>query len=397
MESKSTEDLIKSEVHQAIKLLSKTIKIIKTFLVLKYTKKINIIKEKLEILESNDAMVLKDKLEHEQKLLSDTKSINHQLLSVLIVKNKIPFGSDPNYNPMVLSHQEELSMIDRQIIDTILKDRRLQDNITTLQLKITTDIENNNKKRLMNENKKHHTSSKIDCSKAMFLDDLDEQAAVDASEASMDSSTQNDRDLRKLNKSLRNQENRRLNKMKRESDSDATNVDATSRYHQYDRTDSRYHQYDRTDSNGRDGTDYFPDKKRRKSLDNDPSLSMYRPIDQRLPLRDGSVARSSQRSTCSGSKDNIGTRLKKHEPKKNKSFGGRSTVKKIGSISSSASGDVDSSLDLVKAAAFGKEWQKTGVHPSWAAKQHSKQLTISSVTGKNGSIQSTGKKIIFDD
>jgi len=373
--SKSTEDLIKSEVHQGIKLLSKTIKIIKTFLVLKYTKKINSLKEKIEQ-DSND-LEWKAKLEHELKLLSDAKSINHQLVSVLIVKNKIPFGSDPHYNPMVLSHQEELSTIDRRMIDAIINDRRLQDNISTLQKKITSAIENNNKKRLMNENKKHPTSSKIDCSKAMFVDDLDERAAENGSGASMDNSSQNDRDLRKLNKSLRNQENRRLNKLKRESDG----------------------QYDESSGGGEGFT--YPTTKRRRPNDNDPSLSMYRPLDQRLPSSDssGGATSSNKRSMRNDSKHG-NERLKKNEPNKSKGQqstvnGGRSMVRNKGSTDSSA--DAGTSLDLVKAAAFGKEWQKTGVHPSWAAKQHSKQLTINSGNGKSGSIQSTGKKIIFDD
>jgi hypothetical protein len=373
--SKSTEDLIKSEVHQGIKLLSKTIKIIKTFLVLKYTKKINSLKEKIE--QDSNNLVWKAKLEHELKLLSDAKSINHQLVSVLIVKNKIPFGSDPHYNPMVLSHQEELSTIDRRMIDAIINDRRLQDSIRTLQIKITSAIENNNKKRLMNENKKHPTSSKIDCSKAMFVDDLDERAAENGSGASMDNSSQNDRDLRKLNKSLRNQENRRLNKLKRESDGP----------------------YDESSGVGEGLT--YPNTKRRRPNDNDPSLSMYRPLDQRLPSSDssGGATTSNKRSMRNDGK-NSNERLKKNEPNKSKGQqsivnGGRSMVRNKGSTGSSA--DADSSLDLVKAAAFGKEWQKTGVHPSWAAKQHSKQLTINSGNGKSGSIQFSGKKIIFDD
>lgn len=372
--SKSTEDLIKSEVHQGIKLLSKTIKIIKTFLVLKYTKKINSLNEKLKLEqeESND-MVWKAKLEHELKLLSDAKFINHQMMSVLIVKNKIPFGSDPHYNPMILSHQEELSSIDRHMLDTIINDKRLQDNISALQVKITSAIENNNKKRLMNENKKHPTSSKIDCSKAMFVDDLDERAVEDGSGTSMDNSS--DRDLRKLNKSLRNQENRRMNKLKRESDGP----------------------YD-DNSGGGEGFAY-PDTKRRRSNDNDPSLSMYRPLDQRLPSNDSNGGSSNKKSMRNDNKHS-NERLKKREPNKSKGQqsivnGGRSVVRNKGSTSSS--GDAGGSLDLVKAAAFGKEWQKTGVHPSWAAKQHSKQLTISSGNGKSGSSQSTGKKIIFDD
>ena len=375
--SKSTEDLIKSEVHQGIKLLSKTIKIIKTFLVLKYTKKINSMKEKL-VQESND-VVLTAKLNHELKLLSDAKSINHQLVSVLIVKNKIPFGSDPHYNPMVLSHQEELSTIDRHMLDAIINDRRLQDNISALQMKITSAIENNNKKRLMNENKKHPISSKIDCSKAMFVDDLDERAVEDGSGASMNNISQNDRDLRKLNKSLRNQENRRLNKLKRDSDGP----------------------YDEN-SGEREGFSYS-NTKRKRSNDNDPSLSMYRPLDQRLPSSDSSTgggATGSKKKLMRNDGKNSNERLKKREPNKSKGQqsivnGGRSMVRNKGSTSSS--GDASSSFDLVKAAAFGKEWQKTGVHPSWAAKQHSKQLTISSGNGKSGSIQSTGKKIIFDD
>lgn len=365
---KPTNDVLKSQIYQAIKVLSKEIKLVKTFLILKYTKKLALKKESIAIVD--------DKTNKEIEKLNSLKMADHSLIAAIVVQMKVSFGSDQNYNPIT---QSMVDKVDKGIISLFLKQKRILGTIEKVQSKITSTIEKNNQVRYVNEqsnisNEKQksiftkRTISTIAATQAVFVGSLDEEQ--NDSKRKMPCAT----DLVKLNKSLRNQQNRMANKVKKTQT--GNNIQQSSAYNE---------------------------RKGRRSYDNDndPSLMMYKPLDQRF----SSVSTiSTSKSTSNSNSKSTNSNVNKSNYNANKPFrvNDSNTANHITRTKNSTKVTNATELqpNLKEAVVSGKEWQKNGVHPSWAAKQQKKQQSmivgaIPSVNSLNAS--TAAKKIIFDD
>ena len=369
--AKSTDDVLKSQIFQAIKAVSKSVKIVKTFLVLKCTKKITTLKD------TEGEGITSSKLSKELEHLEVLKAIDQKVVAASIVRMKVPFGNDTRYNP---TDRALDNTIDPSILKSIIMHKRIEDTLSELKSKVMTTIEKNNELRAKQQSKNTSQKQKslfskkdgyVDGTKAVFMD------ALDGSGDNNEKKEVSNKDLVKLNKSLRNQANRLANRAKNEKTNGESNENNENQT-----------------SAGQYGNKRSFKRKDREE-DNDPTMMMYRPLDQRFP---------SSSSSSGGSSNTTSTKANPNKGRSNNT--GRSTDTRRGSDRPSKGQSAVAAVpvaDLTKAASFGKEWKTTGVHPSWAAKQHAKQQTIGSipsVTGSNGSkgaVAGQGKKIVFDD
>lgn len=373
-QAKATDDVLKSQIYQAIKAVSKAVKIAKTFLVLKCNKKISSLRESLSTGEVNTAAI-EGKISAELEGLETLKSIDHAAVAATIVRLKVAFGNDSRYNPI---NSEVDSKVNTSLLKTIMHHKRIEDTIAEIQTKIQTTIEKNNELRAKEQSKASVQKAKsifskkdgvyVDGTKAVFMESLDNSAEV-AAKKKVDN-----RDLVKLNKSLRNQANRMANRAKKATEEKA------------------------------ESTDMHVQEDYGNSYDNsDPSLSMYRPLDQRFPAPAGGAkgkgnARGPVRSGSAPAPS------RQSDRSRSAPAGGRG-----GNQSSAVAAPVRTrkppapvvpvmqAAELAQAASFGKEWKTTGVHPSWAAKQHTKQQTVGAIPSVAAGSAGQGKKIVFDD
>lgn len=380
--AKPTDEVLKSRIFQAIKAVSKAVKIVKTFLILKCTKKLATLREGLEPNSSND------KIEKELATLETLKALDQGIVAAAIVKLKVAFGNDSNYNP---ASAKTDSAINPELLNTIMKHKKVEETIAEIQTKITTTIEKNNELRAKEQSKAATTKAKsiftkkdgsgyVDGTKAVFMDSLD--AANESSERKAPTN----KDLVKLNKSLRNQANRMANRANKKPEEAAGAAGAAE--------EDKYAKYE-DQGNSRDN--------------NDPSLHMYRPLDQRFPsaataAKTAGNNNSNRRGPAAG-----GSNPRQGNDRNDRSGiaggggrGGGGQDRRVGAAPSSRPRSappvhVPSTAELTKAASFGKEWKTTGVHPSWAAKQNAKQQTVGAIPSVGAGAAGKGKKIVFDD
>lgn len=380
-QAKATDDVLKSQVYQAIKTVSKTVKIVKTFLVLKCNKKISSLRESLSTNETN-ASSIETRIAAELESLETLKSLDHSAIAGVIVRLKVAFGNDTRYNPV---DKEVDSKINSSLLKTIMHHKRIEETIAEIQAKIQTTIEKNNELRAKEQSKASTQKAKsifskkdgvyVDGTKAVFMESLDNSAEV-AAKKKVDN-----RDLVKLNKSLRNQANRMANRAKKATE---TGNEESSGAQQLEE------EYDNSYDNS------------------DPSLSMYRPLDQRFPApantgKGKGTNKSAARSSSAPAAGRQSERLKFAGP------GGASRGTGHRGDQHSAPAPmrarkppapvipVMQAAELTQAASFGKDWKKTGVHPSWAAKQHTKQQTVGTIPSVSAGAAGQGKKIVFED
>jgi hypothetical protein len=361
--AKPTEDVIKSQIFQAVKLLSKATKTVKTFLVLKCTKKSASLRESLEKEGANAASV-EARIAKEVETMESYKSLDHQVVAAAIVRMKVHFGNNPSYNTSVDAP------VDDATLRTVLLQKRVQDALADVQSKIKSTVEKNNELRA----KEQHTSAKqdaakqakslfakgtsVDGTKAVFMDSLDAEGEKAVRRKITPA------DMLKLNKSLRNQSNRMDSKVRR--DREGGEADRESQGHQ------------RAEPSGRELQQGYQREQRggpvagRRGIDENPSMMMYRPLDERFPSASANAAKGKPPSA-------EGRRPPQRAP------------------SRAPAVPVIPKAELVRAAANGKDWQNTGVHPSWAAKQAAKKQTVGSIPSVASGGGATGKKIIFDD
>ena len=400
--AKPTEEVLKSQIFQAIKSVSKAVKVVKTFLILKCTRKLAALREAQGDNSASETLSNDSRITREIEALEALKALDQRIVASAIVRLKVSFGGDNTYNPADKTLE---SSINPTLLKSILQHQRIQDVLDEIKGKITNSIEKNNEIRAKEQSRaaKQTTQksiftreSVVDGTKAVFMNSLDNSEEVVARKPPTA------KDLVKLNKSLRNQANRMANKSKR-AQADLADVSVRSGF-----------------SNG---FVYPEDVIDDNSLTNkDPSLMMYRPLDQRLPASNSAKrGRSSNNNSSSNGSTHSGSRGRGNGQMG--SVGGNSSSAGIARSSSSSSSGIGttrpsrgasnnsnngnrptsappapSSAELVQAAAFGKEWQKTGVHPSWAAKQHSKQQTVGAIPSIGNSKGATvGKKIVFAD
>lgn len=338
--------------------VSKAVKIVKTFLVLKCTKKLSSLREGLSTGESNE------KIEKELEMLETLKALDHALVAASIVRLKVSFGNDPKYNA---AGAKTDSAISPALLKIIMSHKRIEDTLAEIQSKITTTIEKNNELRAKEQSKAATKKAKsifskkdgvyVDGTKAVFMDSLD---ALPESETKK----VENRDLVKLNKSLRNQMNRMNNRTSKKPEEQIP-FNLSTEGNKYDNSD--------------------------------PSLNMYRSLDQRYPSNPATEqqqrgapggrrepSRANDRSSSAG-----GNRPSTAPDRRGGSAPGRAKP---------AAHAVLPAADLTKAASFGKEWKTTGVHPSWAAKQHAKQQSVGSIPSAGAAAGAgLGKKIVFED
>lgn len=384
--AKPTDEVLKSRIFQAIKAVSKAVKIVKTFLILKCTKKLATLREGLEPNASNE------KIEKELATLETLKALDQGVVAAAIVKLKVAFGNDSNYNP---ASAKTDSAINPELLNIIMKHKKVEETIAEIQTKITTTIEKNNELRAKEQSKAATTKAKsiftkkdgsgyVDGTKAVFMDSLD--AANESSERKAPTN----KDLVKLNKSLRNQANRMANRAnKKPEDAAAGGADGAAEEDKYAKYEDR--------SNSRDN--------------NDPSLHMYRPLDQRFPSaataaktvgNNGSSNSNRRGPAAGGNNPRQGNDRNDRGGSAGGGRGGGGQDRRVGAAPSSRPRSappvhVPSTAELTKAASFGKEWKTTGVHPSWAAKQNAKQQTVGAIPSVGAGAAGKGKKIVFDD
>lgn len=366
--AKPTEEVLKSRIYQAVKAVSKAVKIVKTFLVLKSTKKLASLREELKEGTSND------KIEKELGALEMLKGLDHSAVAATIVRLKVAFGNDPNYNPMSVTTD---SAINPELLKTIMNHKRIEETIAEIQSKITTTIEKNNELRAKEQSKsatqkaksmfsKKNGSGYVDGTKAVFMDSLD--APMEGAAHKEPTS----RDLVKLNKSLRNQANRMKNRNNK-AEEPANSEPA------YERSGIGNHREH-----------------------NDPSLHMYRPLDQRFPSSSSSSSASAPKNATGRNNNGNKNNTRSNDSKSGGGRGGNGAdQRRVGAPPSRAKSapavPIMPSAELTKAASFGKEWKTTGVHPSWAAKQHAKQQSVGAIPSAATGAAGQGKKIVFDD
>lgn len=374
--AKPTDEVLKSRIFQAIKAVSKAVKIVKTFLILKCTKKLATLREGLEPNASND------KIEKELANLETLKALDQGVVAAAIVKLKVAFGNDSNYNP---ASAKTDSAINTELLSTIMKHKKVEETIAEIQTKITTTIEKNNELRAKEQSKAATTKAKsiftkkdgsgyVDGTKAVFMDSLD--AANESSEKRIPTN----KDLVKLNKSLRNQANRMANRANKKPE-DTAEAAQEDKYAKYE-----------SEGNSRDN--------------NDPSLHMYRPLDQRFPSA-ATAAKTAGNNNNRGRGPTAGGNNPRQGNDRNDRSGsagggrGGGPDRRVGAAPSRPKTappvHVPSTAELTKAASFGKEWKTTGVHPSWAAKQNAKQQSVGAIPSVGAGAAGKGKKIVFDD
>jgi hypothetical protein len=374
--AKPTDDVLKSQIFQAIKTVSKVVKVVKTFLVLKCTKKIASLRES----ESTGKEAAHDsKITREVEYLETLKAIDHQIIAAAIVRMKVHFGNDPRYNT---TDKALDNTIDHDLLRVILKHKRVEEALAEIQSKITATIEKNNELRAKEQSKgstKKATAlfSKkdgyVDGTKAVFMESLDSTGS--AREERVISNA----DLVKLNKRLRNQANRSANKAKRGgADAEGGNGNADSAAQYQPRA--------------------FGNNKRQRKEVEDPSMMMYKPLDERFPSAPAAAASSAtgRRGGDSGNRPFSARGPMGDRPvtgARSQSAGASRTRSETQRSAHPAA----AVADLTKAASFGKEWKTTGVHPSWAAKQHAKQQTVGAIPSVAAGAAGQGKKIVFDD
>jgi hypothetical protein len=358
--AKPTEDVIKSQIFQAVKLLSKATKTVKTFLILKCTKKIASLRESLAAEGANVGSV-EARLAKEIGTLEAYKALDHQVVAAAIVRMKVSFGNNPSYNTSVDAP------VDDATLRTVLQQKRVQEALAEIQAKITSNVEKNNELRA----KEMHNSAKlakksmfakgtnVDGTKAVFMDSLDAEGEK-AERKKMTPA-----DMQKLNKSLRNQANRMDSKVRR--DREGGEVDRASQGGQGGQGGQG------AERGPRPSDSYQREDPRERRAREDPSMFMYRPLDERFPS-----------ATAKGKAPGPESR---RPPQRAPSRGAPSRA---------PAAPVIPPAELARAAANGKDWKNTGVHPSWAAKQAGKKQTVVIPSGSIGG-GTANKKIIFDD
>ena len=94
--AKPTNEVLKSQIYQAIKQISKEVKTEKTLLVLKRKKKLVALHKSSS--SSEEDSVLEDILANDAAL-NELKGLDQSAVAKEIVRQKVSFGSDPMYNP----------------------------------------------------------------------------------------------------------------------------------------------------------------------------------------------------------------------------------------------------------------------------------------------------------
>ena len=441
--AKPAAGVLQSARHQALKLLAKDVKNVKTILILKSIKKTASYDDSKE----TDSSLSQDTVELTRKELAHRewlKSLNHSDIAERILASQLEEVFQPNIKSTdeALSHKKV--SVDESTVSAVslfLQQKRIKDCITSLKEKAQIALEKNNKLRSLEQKleskakKKQErlnrqaemvqvnsdslsssdiarhrmkSSSSIGTNivaasmkkrgqsqhvallrknQAVFLDTLDgSDINCDEDDGSDDNGAREDRgsgssrsarELAKIQKSLRNKQNRIVNKRKQ----DGTETDSGRSI------------------TGQDGDSYLSSKGRKSRGPGrngfaHQSLAQYMPLAKRTRQEE---ANTQKKATSSGSN--------------NSSYQSRSTA-----LSNRTSKEPQVELQpaqavkrsgtkqLAVAAASGKDWQKssTGVHPSWAAKQQAKlKLGAGGGTLPAGAIGTncapSNKKVVFDD
>jgi hypothetical protein len=370
---------------------------------------------------------------------------------------KVSFGSDPNFNPSDKLLEER---IDSAMLKRIMHHKRIEETVDKIRSDMTSKIEKNNEIRAKEQAKEASQKAKtlfskresgyVDGTKAVFMDSLDDNPITKERQPI------SQKDLVKLNKSLRNQQNRMANKASKEKENAAELAALDPFKAAKSATDTGRFQYPEDE-------DDFVDNDRDR---NDPSMMQYRPLDKRFPVaakpakaapvsrgygggsgnaagvvstirsrstgiglkipsvggnnNSSSNSRTSRSNSApSGSSGGSGGGIGRggRPPAAGAGAGARAAPRSGGGGGGGGGGGAASAVaapmvvaDLAEASKAGKEWQKTGVHPSWAAKQHAKQQSVGPIAsvssgggGRGGAgaggpvVPTLGKKIIFDD
>lgn len=144
-------------------------------------------------------------------------------------------------------------------------------------------------------------------------------------------------------------------------------------------------------------------------------MSIYLPLEQRGPGAATSTAEYQERLMSMKQQDRKQTSSSKSSSGSNASDGSRSMKlpDALGSGGNIRNSSSQNDKSIASKIANGKEWKEAGVHPSWAAKQLAKKQTVTIAIPSSGSVGGAGdgggakytgltfaaqnKKIVFDD
>ena len=347
----SDDEIWKNLSPNIIKHLTKAMKISKTFYLLKCNRKINSLKADIDG-SSKDTSVL----DKEVLKLKELKSIEYSKLASFLFYSTIAslfLGSDRSMPSMTPSELEWYNIIS--------KHNRIKEEVKAMEEKVKIAMEENNRLKDEMQSKRNKTAQKealrskmeigrTATKRAVFVDSLqdnnlssdekDDLNSEDSETIKCGKKTSEKNSEKKHMKSLRNQRNRVVNKLKREGkiqSSDPSSVD----------------------------------------------LSIYMPVDQRgIPLR--------QRATTKR-RNKISDKLLAHKSS-TRSLNKPSHSMPIGPKMNND--DSANNNNLKQLVTKGKDWKDSGVHPSWAAKQLAKKTAI---TIPSSIMPNPGQKIKFED
>eukprot|EP00981_Chlorochromonas_danica_P001428 scaffold299_cov162-Ochromonas_danica.AAC.1 len=380
-----------------LKAITKAVKVSKTFLLLKWTKRVKHLKDEIE---KGDKEEDKEKeLEEVRNHLQAVKAMNHMEVGKCIAEQKFPH--------LYPEKSSSSSSLEDSLIQQILQSKQYQQAITGLEenlqkvvakkVKVTGKANSNKKEKLRNSSSNTNTTvtsankpaalvkvktkankKQILLGKAMFVDSLSsDEVVVPATETP---EVEERRKESKVQKSLRNQRNRILNKMKREREIQEDmqkylpvhlrNLPEPKKGKRGSEQPSSTTEESSWSSSFHDKPHYQDDRRGRKNMNNNNnSNNNKRPMSR----DEGSYDRRDDRS--------------------NK----RPRISSTPSYSSSTAPPASASAPAVvvdnKLVVTGKDWQASGIHPSWAAKQ----LKQSQLSIKIDATASQAKKIVFDD
>eukprot|EP01031_Cornospumella_fuschlensis_P031153 gene31153-37650_t len=388
-----------------LKHISKAVKVAKTFLVLKCTKKIKQLRDEGKP-DDDEAM----KLAAQQHL--SAKSISHTDLAKAIVYIKYPYMS---------RDQDGVVRMDDANVQHVMASKQFQHAMSEIEEKWAEheakEIEyrqKGSKGKMRRDGGKSQKSDvplraaklvgqkrgkeKVPLGKAMFVDTLDSESAVVIGKPGDNHDEVNE--VKRL-KSLRNQRNRIVNRLKRDNQANSTedmNIYLPVHLRNLPEPAVRKTKGMKESNAANTASSQQPDRNKA-----DEFTANYKARKGDKHGRDDGQSGREGRSRDSGRRedrrssepapshyDNLPEKKRKHlDQDTSAPTNKRPKPNQAHTHTNSAAAPV---VDIALAAA-GRHWQEAGIHPSWAAKQLKQQQAISIPPAG----MTASKKIVFED
>ncbi|RYH03678.1 hypothetical protein EON65_47255 [archaeon] len=388
-----------------LKHISKAVKVAKTFLVLKCTKKIKQLREEGKS-DENEAMKLAAQLHH------SAKSINQAELAKAIVYIKYPY---------MLRDQDGAVRMDDVNVQHVMASKQFQHAMSEIEDKWQEhEIKEIEYRERLGKGKKHREGrnreksdkpllaaklvgqkrgkERIPLGKAMFVDTLDSESAVVIGQAGNEGDEEVN-EVKRL-KSLRNQRNRIVNRLKRDnqtSGADDMNIYLPVHLRNLPEPTLRKTKGNKSNAsstaNSSDGHSYT------RAGQNEGS-GRVEEVSGKYHTKDSGKQRKEREQSWSDKprhteSENVPSHDRQDRKRKdfNQDFASQANKRSRPNQPHITANNTFHPVVDIGLAAAGRHWQEAGIHPSWAAKQLKQQQAISippvGVT--------VSKKIVFDD